>query len=286
EVIDLRRHRNGHSLALTARVEKQFSSSFEAVASYTRSRVRDVQSITTASPALTFAFWSGGRTVAGRHDDLSTGVSSYEIAHRVVLASAWTAPWTRWATGVSLYYVGESGIPFTFTDSAAAAPNGDLNADGSNANDPIYVPRNAADTAEIVFNPTSAADVARQQAALESVIGRTPCLRRQRGRILARNNCVGPWLHTSCAAVRQSLLALAGQKATVELAIFNLLNLIRRDWGLYRVPNTILLQQVGQTAGTVATSQPVFVFDPNWQPYSAANAESAYQLQLALRYRF
>ena len=87
-------------------------------------------------------------------------------------------------------------------------------------------------------------------------------------------------------AARQSLPALAGHDATVELAIFNLLNLIRRDWGLYRVPNTFLLQQVGQTAGTVATSQPVFVFDPNWQPYSAANAESAYQLQLALRYRF
>src|SRR5204862_4694750 len=185
EVIDVRRHGNGHSLALTGRVKKQFSSAFQAAASYTRSRVRDVQSITTVSPALTYAFWSGGRTVAGRHDDLSTGVSSYEIAHRVVLAGTWTAPWRRWATGVSLYYVGESGMPFTFTDSSAAAatqPNGDLNADGSNANDPIYVPRNAADTAEIVFQGT-AADVARQQAALESFIARTPCLRRQRGRI-------------------------------------------------------------------------------------------------------
>jgi hypothetical protein len=287
EVIDLRRHGNGHALALTGRVEKQFSSSFEAAASYTRSRVRDVQSITTASPALTFAFWSGGRTVAGRHDDLSTGVSSYEIAHRIVLSGTWTAPWTRWATGVSLYYIGESGMPFTFTDSAAgAAPNGDLNADGSNANDPIYVPRNAADTAEIVFQATAVANVAQQQAALESFIARTPCLRRQRGRILARNSCVSPWVHSSSAAVRQSLPALASHEGTIELEVFNLLNLIRRDWGLNRVPNTFLLRQVGQTPGTVATSQPVFSFDTNWQPYFTANAESAYQLQLALRYRF
>jgi len=164
---------------ITGRVEKQFSSSFQAAASYTRSSVRDVQSITTISPALTYAFWSGGRTVAGRHDDLSTGVSSYEIPHRVVVAGTWTAPWTRWATGISLYYVGESGLPFTFTDSTAGDPTrqatGDLNADGSNANDPIYVPRNAADTAEIVFTAT---DVARQQAALESIIAKTPCLRR------------------------------------------------------------------------------------------------------------
>src|SRR5205823_4743193 len=140
-------------------------------ASYTRSRVRDVQSILTASPALTSAFWSGGRTVAGRHDDLGTGVSSYEIAHRVVVAAEWTAPWKRWATGVSLYYIGESGLPFTYTDSTAGEagkqPNGDLDADGSNANDPIYVPRNAADTSEITFQ---GADIARQQGALESFI--------------------------------------------------------------------------------------------------------------------
>ena len=86
--------------------------------------------------------------------------------------------------------------------------------------------------------------------------------------------------------MRQSVPALAGHEATVELEVFNLLNLIRRDWGLYRVPNTFLLRQVGQTTGTVATSQPVFVFDPSLQPNSTANAESAYQLQLALRYRF
>jgi hypothetical protein len=180
-------------------------------------------------------------------------------------------------------------MPFTFTDSTAAdarGPNGDLNADGSNANDPVYIPRNAADTAEISLRSTSAATVAQQQAALESLIGRTPCLRRQRGRILTRNSCVGPWVHSSSAAVRQSLPARAGHEATVELEVFNLLNLIRRDWGLYRVPNTFLLRHVGQTPGTLATSQPVFTFDPNWQPNSTANVESAYQLQLALRYRF
>jgi hypothetical protein len=181
-------------------------------------------------------------------------------------------------------------MPFTFTDSSsgdpAKSPNGDLNADGSNANDPIYVPRNTAATAEITFNPTTTVSVAQQRAALESVIERTPCLRRQRGRILARNSCVAPWVHTSSAAVRQSLPGLAGHEATVEVEVFNLLNLIRRDWGLSRVPNTFLLKQVGQTAGTAATSQPIFFFDPNWQPYNTANAESAYQLQIAMRYRF
>jgi len=231
---------------------------------------------------------AGGRTVAGRHDDLATARSSYEIAHRVVVAAEWTAPWKRWSTGVSLYYIGESGMPFTFTDSTAgpsALPNGDLNADGSNANDPLYVPRNAADTAEIMFAGTPE-DIARQQQALEAFISRTPCLRKQRGHILARNSCLAPWVHTSSAAVRQSLPALAGHDAWLELEIFNVLNLLRRDWGLYRAPNTFLLRHVDQTTGPATTSQPIFSFDEGWQAYSTANAESAYQLQLAVRYRF
>ena len=87
-------------------------------------------------------------------------------------------------------------------------------------------------------------------------------------------------------ALRQALPALRDHQLSVDLEIFNVLNLIRRSWGLYRVPNTIPLRQVGQTAGPAAVSQPVFRFVEGWRPYSTDNAESAYQLQLALRYRF
>jgi hypothetical protein len=284
EVIELRDHGNGSSVALTARVDTRFAERFEASASYTRSRVRDVQSITSGSPVLTYAFWSGSRPISGLHEHLTTGISTYEIPHRVVIAGSWSAPWKRWATNVSLYYVGESGVPFTYTDSTAGGL-GDLNADSTNANDPVYVPRNAADTSEIAFAGT-AADVLAQQAALESFIAQTPCLRRQRGRILTRNSCNAPWVHSSSAAVRQSLPPWGGHRVSLELEIFNLLNLLRRDWGLYRVPNTVLLQQGGQTAGAAGTTQPIFSFNRTLAPHSSENAESAYQFQLALRYQF
>ena len=51
----------------------------------------------------------------------------------------------------SLLHIGESGTPFTYGDSSASNW-GDLNADGTSANDPIYVPRNTADPSEIVFS--------------------------------------------------------------------------------------------------------------------------------------
>ena len=181
--------------------------------------------------------------------------------------------------------VGESGVPFTYTDSSASGL-GDLNADGTSANDPIYVPLNAADTSEIVFTGSTPDSVVRQQQAFEHFILTTPCLRHQRGRIMARNSCRGPWVHSANASLRQSLPAAWGHGVSLEVEVFNVLNLIDKSWGLYRVPRTVLFQHVRQTPGSASTSQPVFRFDENWAPYSTDNTESAYQIQLAVRYRF
>jgi hypothetical protein len=54
----------------------------------------------------------------------------------------------RWPTDISLYYVGNSGFPFTYL-AAGDQQTGDLNADGTPLNDPIYIPRSALDPAEI-----------------------------------------------------------------------------------------------------------------------------------------
>lgn len=121
-----------------------------------------------------------------------------------------------WRTILSFYYVGESGGPFTYL-AFGGGRRGDLNADGSNANDPIYVPRDALDSDEIAFtglSNTPGADnssavqaerVDEQRAAFERFIDRTGCLRRWRGRILERNGCREPWSHTTILSVRQAI---------------------------------------------------------------------------------
>src|SRR5690606_8586213 len=111
--------------------------------------------------------------------------------HRLVLAGSYRAPWQRWATEISFEYVGESGGPFTYLAWGAVRGRGDLNADGSNANDPIYVPRDAFNEAEIRFAPYTrqvgtdggtrldTVTVSHQAEALEGLIDRRPCLHRQ-----------------------------------------------------------------------------------------------------------
>jgi len=165
--------------------------------------------------------------VAGR-------TSSNDIPHRVVLAGTYAMPRARWRTELSFYYVGESGRPFTYV-AFGTLRRGDLNGDGTNTNDPIYVPRDAFDSVEILFAGTSdstgadnsptaqATRVMLQRAGLEQLLQSTPCLNRQRGRIMARNSCREPWSNTTIASVRQSV-PIGGRSVEGQLDVFNVLN--------------------------------------------------------------
>ena len=105
-----------------------------------------------------------------------------------------------------------------------------------------------------------------------------------RGTIVARNSCRGPWVNTSNASVRQSLQAIRGHEVSLQLEVFNVLNLLNPSWGLLRLPNETILQHVRQTTGTA--TQPVFHFHAANAGTSTQNLESGYQLQLSLRYSF
>ena len=285
EVIDLRNTSAGHSAQLSLRLDHAGRSGSRALLAYTHTRARDAQTLLRVNTRGTAA-WAVARATAGRHDDLTPGISGNDIAHRVVVARTWVTG-VRWRTEWSGYYIGESGRPFTWT------ATGDLNADGSNANDPVYVPRSALDPLEILISGTSSASgednspaavAAREQEqrdALEQFIARTDCLRRQRGRILARNSCREPWSNTMLASVRQSI-PLGRRALEAQLDVLNVLNLLHPRWGLQRQASPGLLEHVGQSP----QAQPVFRFNRGAGGWINAPAESAFQLQLGARYRF
>jgi hypothetical protein len=270
-------------------------------ASYTYSRAWDAQTPTRINVSGTL-LWASARVLSGRDDDLRATTSSDEIRHRVIVVGNFEAPWRVRRTGLSLYYVGESGRPFTYT-AYGIGGRGDLNADGSNMNDPIYIPRNALDTMEIKFSgdspgaDTSAAARAgregAQRRAFEDFIARTPCLRRQRGQIMARNSCREPWTNTTIASLRQPLTA-GPRMIDLQLDVFNVLNLINRAWGLRREVSADparqtapgLLEQYLETPGSPRSAQPIFRFDPTREAWTTDASESGFQVQLAVRLHF
>ena len=295
EVIDVRSAEGNHSYELTTRLETTRSAHASGSVSYTYSRARDIQTPTRVNTRGTVA-WASARVSGGRQDDLTTGISSNDLPHRVIITGTYVAPWSRARSEISFYYVGESGRPFTYI-AYGALGRGDLNADGSNGNDPVYVPRSALDTNEIRLSGFSdsvnadnspAAQAARERAqrtAFEDFVERTPCLRRQRGQIMERNSCPEPWSNTTIASVRQSI-PVGGHGMDVQLDVFNVLNLLNANWGRRREAAPALLEHIGQTAEPVESARPIFRFDAATPHLTTVANESVFQLQLAVRYRF
>jgi hypothetical protein len=259
-------------------------------ASVSYGRTRDVQSARPLS-ALLADNWRFARPVAGLQGALTLGTSDFDQPFRVRASGTVRSPWRRLPTDVSFFYVGGSGVPYTYV-AGGTQGRGDLNADGAVGNDPIYVPRTAFDAAEITFGG-SRAEVDAQQTAFERFIEGAACLRGQRGRIMARNSCRSPWMSLTNLAIRQGVPSPQGQSLALELQVFNLLNLLNPRWGRVELPTgnaltttsqIALLSQVGETTGP--QGQPIYRFDPTARRYSHENFDTYYQLQLAARYTF
>src|SRR5205085_3087175 len=132
-----------------------------------------------------------------------------ERRHRLLSYGTLVVPWNKLlSTDFTLYYQGTSGSPITYVSAA------DLNGDGQAANDPIYVPTNSLDTAQIRIgslvgaSATSPGVFTQDQAAamaFDDFINKQDCLNKQRGHIMERNSCHGPWQNSMDLSIQQRL---------------------------------------------------------------------------------
>jgi hypothetical protein len=298
-VIDVQNAGKDYSYSLTTSLNRRFTNWFEAHGSYTYSQARDIQSLTSS---VATSNWRFGRAISGDQYSQDLDRSRFELPHRVVAFGTFSLS-TR--TDISLIYVGQSGSNYDFVYGGSGGA-GDLNADGAQGNDLIYIPGDVAKDSEIRFSgvsPVAGADnspaaqeqrIAEQRAALERYITSTDCLTRQRGRIMTRNSCRSPWTNTVNVSLRQALPAVFGQTLTAQLDVFNFLNLLNANWGQQPLPpngggSVPLLTQVGQTSGGLTGpdgSQGIFTFDPATEKYERRHIGSAYQMQFGVRYAF
>ncbi|MGH7520813.1 MAG: hypothetical protein ACREMI_06010, partial [Gemmatimonadales bacterium] len=282
-----------YNYSISGQLHRRFSDRFEATVAYTYLKSVDVQSLTSDRAISNFRF---GRQLSTSHDDLSVTTSNFSRPHRIVAYGTYTLPSL---TDVTLYYEGSSGVPFDYVT------NGDLNGDLLNNNDLIYIPRNARDPNEILIGSVTGGVFTQNTnaaQAFENFIAQQPCLDRQRGRIMERNSCRSPFQHRMDLSIRQGIPSIRGQRVSLQLDIFNLLNLVNRKWGQIKLPtlsafnnNQSALTQTARTPGSLATSQSVFTFDTQLYNATSLNPEafksrslgsSNYQIQLTMRYSF
>ena len=271
---------------ITAGLKRRFETNWEGSIFYTWSRARDVQTLTSSTAFSQLRF---GRVWAGNLSETRATRSSFEQPHRVVATAVYTFP-TR--TSLSLIYQGGSGRPFTYISS------GDLNADGFTLNDPIYVPT-AAEVPAMNFQQYTSGSATvsptQQATAFEDFIQSTECLRENRGRILPRNECASPWTNLLNVSVSQALPVFRQQNVSVQLDVFNFLNLLNKEWGeqTFLDPQVTLLDYRGLTdangsliEGAATPAEPIFRYTVGQSRYNFSNIESNYQIQLSLRYSF
>lgn len=269
---------------LTASLSKRFADNWEGTLAYTFSEARDVQSTLNSTANSNF---NQGRSVSGDLLDRTTlAPAKWDQPHKILAAGTYSFPWRM---DVSVIYTGSSGAAYDYYHST------DENADGSTANDPVYVPKSATDANEILFTgynvPASAASVAAQQVAFDRFINSVECLKNARGQILRRMSCRSAWRDLYNVSLRQSLPSVSDHAVSFTVDIFNFANLVNSKWGQQKftvspgLPGVQLLQRTGvatQSGKTVG----VYNFTPTTTLYDIRNVDSNYRIQLSLRYAF
>jgi hypothetical protein len=290
-VMYLTNSKNGYQYNFTVQLQKTFANGFGgkydkglyAMAAYTLGRSTDV---TSATSSIAFSNWSFNPTTGNPNDTKTTARSNYEQRHAIIASiSQGLEMYKNWKTTVSLFYTGRSGQPFSTTY------NGDVNADGATTNDLIYVPK---DKNDIVLVGNSASDTRTSDQIwvdLDNWISDDPALDKARGTIVKRNASTAPWINRVDFKLAQEIPVTEKYgKFELTMDIFNLLNLLNKDWG----ESLFVSNQTNSTLRfrgvRTSDNKNVFSFlaDPSLVKgrYSRSNIGSRWQMQLGVRYTF
>jgi Carboxypeptidase regulatory-like domain/TonB dependent receptor len=281
-VIRVSNRSGDEAVSLSAQLRKRFGRGFEGGALYTYTRARDRMSFIVFETRGNLDF----TPLDGTLEDRRLTTSVFEIPHRVHAYGMIPLPFRAM---LSLTYSGASGTPFTYVI------DGDANADGLGSlqpNDVVYVPKSVVPGGDVILvQPDAEGGLAPASAAeytkLERFIQADPCLRHHRGRLLSRNSCRNPWFGSINARLSKAIPTMAGQSLELTVDLYNLLNLINRKWGQYRVtfsnnPSVPMLRLVGyDNSGGRGVYQLALPERNEIQDF-----ESRWQTEISVRYVF
>ncbi len=286
----LKNQNTGNSYNISASLEKAFTTGLFAKAAYAYGSARN-----TVDAGSTAGGTFNGNQISGNPNRAPTAYSGNWSGHRAFLVLAYTKKYFGFgATGVSVFNELRNIGNTSYTVA------GDLNGDGVNGNDLVYVPRS---TGEMNFQPYSVTvsgvtrnfTIAEQTTAWENYITQDRYLSKRRGQYVERNAVFLPTLFRSDLSVTQDLFANVASlqnKVQLRVDILNVGNLLNKGWGgSQRVISTQpLVLGSGVTVGPDA--QPVYRFRNigtellNGTFQRTTNTDDVWRLQLGLRYTF
>jgi hypothetical protein len=281
QIYDVTNSDEGYTYNLTAQLQKPFSNGWEASLAYTYSQAVDKAPLTSSQASSNWI----NQTTGNDPNNPAKAHADFEVPHRILLNISKQYQFLRRApTDVSVVYVGQSGRPFSFRYS------GDVNFDGSSANDLVFVPMDAS---QIMFASGTVGGrtvtPAESWQNLDNFISSFDCLDDQRGEVMERNTCREPWSSRVDVRLAQTVPTLRGHGLQFTLDIFNFGNLLNNRWGRDRFINFNTFNLLA-TSGSSTSAQGRRTFQPFATSaeniFSTSNLNSRYQIQLGGRYTF
>jgi len=204
--------------------------------------------------------------------------SKYGDDHRFigVIAKQWSYGTNdKWGTSISSVLEFAKGGRFSYTY------GGDINADGSNLNDLIYVPTES-ELNQMQFQTPGQAD------DFNDFIEQDKYLNGRRGEYAERYAGISPWRNRIDLKILQNFhFNQDKKKQTIQFSIdiLNFGNMLNSNWGVIQQPNSI--QPVGVSVDPVS-KVPTYSFDGNLTKTFGydSSIDSRWQMQFGLRYIF
>jgi hypothetical protein len=282
----------GYVLFGTLQVQRQFKN-LAVNASYTRQTAKDG----TINGSTAFTMW-GARPTSTNPNNFEEGFSNNYLPHRIVGSFVYGKEFIKnTRTSFGLLY---EASPNALQSSLSYTYAGDLNNDGFNGNDLIFVPANASQIKLVNASAVSGVADTRTQEELwnqlDAFISNNKYLSTRRGQFAERQALVLPWVHRLDLNFTQDVyIKYKDTKHTLRFTadIYNFTNFISKDWGVNQTPTTVTplnfvrLDTDGKT--------PVFSFPyldgKNKVPFTDSFRDnvgfsSRYQIQLGVRYIF
>lgn len=270
----------GNAFQFTAQLSKAFTNGLYGSIAYTYTHAQEV----TANPgSQASSVWNSNPNV-GTQNDLELAYTAYAVPHRIVGSLSYRFEYAKHlGTTISLYYDGAHQGNFSYVY------DGDMNNDGNNSTDLMYIPKNAS---EIKFVQNGAFTPEQQREAFEKFISNSKYLDKNRGNYAERNGARLPFYHRLDVKILQDIFTNIGdRKHTLQLSvdILNAANLISKNWGLRNLTtmnNPLTFDSVDgdgipsfklRTSGSDLITQP---FQIN------KSTSSTWGLQIGLRYIF
>ncbi len=276
-VILLGNSNKGYTYSLTAQLQKTFDSGLSAMVAYTRGRATSVNDGTSSTALSNWEF------VQITRDPNNPGLttSSFQQKHRIIGSLDYKFVYgddKQTSTGITLFYVGRSGQPFTYLY------NGDVNGDGAFSNDLMYVPKFQSEIKLVAG--TGYPTPTNQWYALDAFIKADPYLNSRRGQYAERNGAETPWENQFDLRITQDFGGIVkGTKNKIQLTfdIINVGNLLNKEWGRqYFVTNQALtLINYSSSAGGYQFRTP-----SSGKGYQTSGFGSSWSGQFGVRYLF